>query len=397
MSKRMISLLQVASLFPGVAVLRLPLEGSVAAGIQPFHLALLMASLFALGNPTFRVRLKTLLMVLSLLSIAIFGILLSPGELPNQLVGTTGLSPWGQLLYWVTAMATFLLFQGYAHYSKNAVSKDWYPFILGGLLVSLIGFYQIIAYHLNLPYPANWFNNNPSFLQRYADTIWGIKRLTASFPEASMYGLYATGALFISLTFRGKWWTIVRLAILVSAILTFSTTAFLGLALFIAWVVIVVSQKPKHWTNKVTFLFFALLFAFTLFWLMYKILLDKVSSESGIERYLSFISGIALWLQSPWIGWGLGSGRTTDGLSNLLLNFGLIGGALLVLLIAQGVFPITPRSDLVHLQGGLLALFLLHLISNPDWTFPYIWMLLGYITGKSKLSFRGNTKLKAQP
>jgi len=383
--RKLFAILQISSLFPAIAVLLLP-QGDKVVGVQPFHLVLALALPFMLIGATLRVRLRTLLWVLIFIFFSILSILFSPGELPMPLVGTTNLSPIGQFFYWLVAMITLLVFQSYALSSKNTVAKDWRPFILGAFVVSLIGFYQIAAYYFGLYYPADWFNNNPSFLQRYGDTIWGIKRLTSTFPEASMYGLCSTGALFISLAFRGKWWGFVRLVILSSSILTLSTTAFLGIAMFFVWLSISYFRRLRYPYQKALFMLSMSAATIPLFFGLYMVLTSKANSESGFERYSSFVSGTALWLQSPLIGWGLGSGRTTDGLSNLLLNFGLIGTLLLLVIILDSFFVKMPTgcTPLKSLKAGLVAIGVLHLASNSDWIFPYFWMLLGYISGKVK-------------
>jgi hypothetical protein len=380
--------LQITSLLPGVAVLVLPL-GDKAVGIQPIHLTLILALPLILigfiqGNLRIRVRALTLVSLFAFFSA--YSALFYREELPMPLVGTVGLSPVGQLLYWLFAMTILLLFQSYALSSRGTVAKDWYPFILGTFFISFIGFYQIAAHYLGWPYPANWFNNNPSFLQRYEDTIWGIKRLTATFPEASMYGLCSTGALFISLAFRGMWWGVVRFVILISAFLTFSTTAFLGIGMFFFWLFVSNFEKAKSPYRKLLFAPAAIASAIPLVFGLYNVLKSKIESESGFERYSSFLSGITLWLQSPLMGWGLGAGRTTDGLSNVLLNFGLVGALLLLLVILRN-FPVNIPSrcaSLRSLWAGVMALGVLHLVSNPDLSFPYFWMLLGYISGKVK-------------
>jgi len=380
--------LQITSLLPGVAVLVLPL-GDKAVGIQPIHLTLILAlPLILIGfiQGNLRIRVRTLMLVSLFAFFSAYSALFYREELPMPLVGTVGLSPVGQLLYWLFAMTILLLFQSYALSSRGTVAKDWYPFILGTFFISLIGFYQIAAHYLGWPYPANWFNNNPSFLQRYEDTIWGIKRLTATFPEASMYGLCSTGALFISLAFRGMWWGVVRFVILISAFLTFSATAFLGIGMFFIWLFVSNFEKAKSPYRKLLFAPAAIASAISLVFGLYNVLKSKIESESGFERYSSFLSGITLWLQSPLMGWGLGAGRTTDGLSNVLLNFGLVG-ALLLLLVILSNFPVNIPSrcaSLRSLWAGVMALGVLHLVSNPDLSFPYFWMLLGYISGNVK-------------
>ncbi len=380
--------LQITSLLPGVAVLVIPL-GDKAVGIQPIHLTLILAlPLILIGfiQGNLRIRVRTLMLVLLFAFFSAYSALFYHEELPMPLVGTVGLSPVGQLLYWLFAITILLLFQSYALSSRGPVAKDWYPFILGTFFISLIGFYQIAAHYLGWPYPANWFNNNPSFLQRYEDTIGGIKRLTATFPEASMYGLCSTGALFISLAFRGMWWGVVRFVILISAFLTFSATALLGIGMFFIWLFVSNFEKAKSPYQKLLFAPAAIASAIPLVFGLYNVLKSKIDSESGFERYSSFLSGITLWLQSPLMGWGLGAGRTTDGLSNVLLNFGLVG-ALLLLLVILSNFPVNIPSrctSLRSLWAGVMALGVLHLVSNPDLSFPYFWMLLGYISGKVK-------------
>jgi hypothetical protein len=114
----------------------------------------------------------------------------------------------------------------------------------------------------------------------------------------------------------------------------------------------------------------------------------KAGDGSGQTRYNLFIEGIKVFLQSPILGVGYGSHRTTSMLSSLLSNIGLVGTILFLLInyqIIKNIIKIIKRTD--QFEVFILAYSLLltlgtslitYLIgkSMVAITFGWYWMLL---------------------
>jgi hypothetical protein len=105
--------------------------------------------------------------------------------------------------------------------------------------------------------------------------------------------------------------------------------------------------------------------------------IGKIETYSGQARMEMLLTGLRAWIESPVFGWGLGAVRTTDGLSTLLVSFGLLGAVPFGWFFIRTLFLSKDYNLAKGLQIGLFAGLIVHLVAVPDWTFPFIWVVAG--------------------
>lgn len=100
---------------------------------------------------------------------------------------------------------------------------------------------------------------------------------------------------------------------------------------------------------------------------------------SGIERFVSFSDHFTGWYNSNFInllfGYGFGYVRSTDGLTTLLFNVGLIGVLIYITFFTLPYFLIKQKTDYIKgLYISNLSLLIVILISVPEFYYPHIWL-----------------------
>jgi hypothetical protein len=291
----------------------------------------------------------------------------------------------GQMLFWISAVAFLIVSNLYTLQARNlrVIRSDWLWFVAGAGAMLFIGFYEYVSPLLNIPFPYQVVYSNPTFNHNWGSTIAGFNRFTSTFPEPSMFGLYGTIALGVFLGMRNRLFVTIILGAL---ILSFSTSSFIGiLTLFFAFIIF-----EKYYGRSVV----CNIYIITAFFVIASLLLfsgfieplwettvGKVNSYSFQRRSTMLYNGLLAWTRQPLFGWGIGSVRTFDGLTLLLLNFGIIG-SLWIFLFFSRTLKISSKVKLargfrIALAGGIIV----HTISNPDWTFPFIWVIIGTIWG----------------
>lgn len=298
----------------------------------------------------------------------------------------TPISEVGQLLYWTAGVGFFVASYAYGREvtTKNTIREDIKWLLLGAYVVTSVGVYQFISAISLLPFPGQIVYNNPSFA---LNAVWAMEsgivpRISSTFAEPSMFTIYSTALLAIA--FEARWFKLVW-GLLGTTIAAVSTTGFTGLALVFAYTI----YRTKRKLYVLGLLPAAVLIVFLYFdfgWyleILETFTVGKLSTGSGQTRLQGLLGGLEAWWQYPIVGWGLGAGRTTDGLSYLLLNLGVLGATVLVWMLVIAFFRQNPFEG-AHTRGLRVALFIfciLHILSVPDWYFPYIWVTSGYLAG----------------
>jgi hypothetical protein len=173
------------------------------------------------------------------------------------------------------------------------------------------------------------------------------------------------------------------------ALMTLSTTAYLGLALasFISFV-LVSKNKLK---NIAIFAFIALLMVFLIITIdefrsyLVNNHLNKISGESGsgYVRILNLQHSYDLFLTNPIFGIGYGSHRSTTLILSLLVNIGLVGTMIyLYILFKISLFDINKLITNPISTGLAVAIIVWTLLSMVSQTgvsllFPWIWVAIG--------------------
>jgi len=171
----------------------------------------------------------------------------------------------------------------------------------------------------------------------------------------------------------------------VTLLLTTSTTAFFGIALYFLFRLIRFGP-----TDRLTLLAIAIACAVAFLIISgneflsdaYKnIIAEKLESHSGIERYSSFEAGIRFFAGAPLLnqlfGLGFGYVRSTDMLSTLLINTGVIGFCVTAFIFFKPVFSLARGYYQDGLRAGLIVVFATMMTSVPEFSYLSLWLFLG--------------------
>ena len=287
----------------------------------------------------------------------------------------------GQLLYWVSAVGYLTVANVYTSYVKDfeTVYRDWVWFAAGAAAALLVGAYEIISYYSMVPFPYEIVYSNPTFKIYWGSKIAGIKRFTSSFPEPSMFALYGSVALGVIYGLRRRLLLVVFTGGMLLALSTSAVIGLVGVAVGILYLAPIMNHRQIPGICGASFVLAGttVVVSETLQKALYTTTIGKVHTHSGRARLETLLTGLRAWIESPILGWGLGAARTTDGLSMLLITFGVVGA------VPLGWFFFRTMSLPVNyrlargLRAGLFAGLIVHLASGPDWTFPFIWVVAG--------------------
>jgi hypothetical protein len=247
------------------------------------------------------------------------------------------------------------------------------------------------------------FIRNGNYIILSQVSLGGFKRVCGTFTEASFYATY-TLSLFASMLalYRagiGKKTTlIVAIALFVLLLLSVSTTAFVGLALYFIWLafisVIDVFRKEKIFDSSSSLLLVGFIISIIALGLLVvgdgitlidKLVLQKAESASGIERAMWNRVAWESFLHSYGLGIGLGSTRASSFILVLLSNAGVLGASLYFMFAikatkipAKDACPPLTRAAIIACREGLVGYFIGAFLSSTVFDlglWPY--MLLG--------------------
>jgi O-antigen ligase len=299
--------------------------------------------------------------------------------------------------------------------------------IVLGVIVSLSGItYQILRLknlgYLNLKFYSILGANALNFDQKI---IFGkIPKMYTFVGEpgwTALFLLYALGLAFTPL-FLGKNDSNVKgrntfflIIITMALLLTTSTTAYLGLLIYLASLgfVLLLKLKPARYTDYILknialgsifvialYIIFNSIFRFSLYDFFLKTQVAKLMLEygSGPTRFHYITESLRIFSQYPILGVGIGSNRSTAMLPSLLSNIGLIGTLpflLFHLYIFRNVFNLYLKSNdenmllSASLFTTFLTLFMLMSIARSisSLYFIHYWVLLAMM---SRISRKGN-------
>ncbi|MFA9517438.1 hypothetical protein ACERIT_09520 [Halopenitus sp. H-Gu1] len=367
--------------FPSVALLAVD---SVGFGLQIVHVSLVIASV-ALTIAFVREKQILLTRTVGLFSFLLFCVILASYGWVHITPPFPYFSPPfpsvpGQLLYWTSAIGYLLVANVYTSYVTDfeTLYRDWIWFAAGAAITIIVGSYEIIAYYSAIPFPYEIVYSNPTFALNWNTRIAGIKRFTSSFPEPSMLALYGSVALGAIYGLRRRSLLLIFTAGMILALSTSAVIGLIGLTIGVLYLTEVNYQRVvKLGGVSVILTGIAVAVSSTLRQALYTTTVGKINTHSGDVRSEMLLTGLRAWLESPIFGWGLGAARTTDGLSTLLLSFGVLGTVPLGWFFLRTLFLPRDYRLAKGLRIGLFAGLIVHLVAVPDWMFPFIWVVAG--------------------
>lgn len=299
-----------------------------------------------------------------------------------------------QGLYLMVAM--IFLFVIYRYFQESFVKLAFY----GILLLAAYGLYEFVYYAYFLENGDFLTNRNfgeldtaaagagegdfatGSLLQQSNIFGPGYMRLKSLVGEPSMYALTVTP--FAVYAYARRWWLIFAILFL-TLFLSTSSTALIGLAVGIGYV-----QIRKH-EEFVLYIVAFLIVAALLYWTAEpvrdaadRLLFDKLDSASGLERVRSFVDHASVVLDGNPIralfGLGFGTVRSTDMMSNLLANVGIVGFVLYSALILAPCALMRSAPDRLAIAATLLAIYFMEMLTVSEYAYlpPWFMVALGY-------------------
>jgi hypothetical protein len=424
---RLEELLIYMAVFEAAAVLNL--DGGFSFGLSPyFFTACLLATRVGLRWTNGKIRFQRGEFAQNHLLIAAFFVLwcvVSAFLLPILFEGTPVDSPragaeavlylplplrWsfsnaGQAGYMILNFLVLVAFADFCAGRRVQLLMD--AFTYSGLVVLLVGFYQMIANRVGLPFPASFFNSNGTYGQNYNQIIGpGWHRVSATFVEPSAAAGFLSSWLVFEVILsswgpikRTRHWIFVMLGCVV-LLATTSTTGYVTVALVLAFIggrigleVIGRGRIPIRIAMTVASAMLVGVGFFTLghgAGLLDAILWHKAGSASGVARWQTVRHAFTVLQDTYGLGAGLGSNRAFGTLAYIGSNLGIFGLVVFSYMLAHllGKTLSSFRSPSTSLAGRVgtiacAAAFLTNLISTmisgAEISSPRMWVLWGML------------------
>lgn len=286
-----------------------------------------------------------------------------------------------QSLYLFTSVIFFLYLVNYLRLPGH-VERILRLARLGVILFVAYGFLEFAGFLLagrSLDFISNRITGVDSHFGTFQTISLGgvtIERMKSLAGEPSMFAFSVVPFFILAYYLKDR----IRWLYLTAALLSTSTTALLGLALFGA-IEAVAFRRFFKVALGVAVIFLIIVIAFPqAVGGFYDVTLKKLSLQdaSGIDRYdnfsasVSFFLGADVWHQL--FGHGFGYIRSTDGFSTLLVNTGAIGFLVFVFFF---LYPVCRfRYDTPYRRGlasANIVIFVLIMISVPEFYYFHVW------------------------
>lgn len=307
-----------------------------------------------------------------------------------------------QSMYLITCVIFFVFTMQYLN-KKNGIETLLRIAWWGMLLYVGYGFYEFVGFLItgeNVDFISNRIVKidklNASFQILHLGGIT-IQRMDSLAAEPSMfaYCLVPFTILFYYLKNR------IYILLIIALLLSTSTTAVLGIVLFIL-IDSIFFRKSLKLSIGILIVIFVVQISFTdvffEFWNFFfgKVMMTEGTGvQSSLERIFFFKSSFNYFLQSDifhqMFGYGFGYIRSTDTFSTLLVNVGVIGTVVYIVFIIYPFVKIPLNSDYRRgLFMSSIVLLIITLISVTELYFYHIWFLAA-LSWHEYLGIKNNT------
>lgn len=291
-----------------------------------------------------------------------------------------------QSLYLFAGFCCFLIMK---HFYKQRHEKY---FFYGAIFLAIYGLYEFIyflIFHDNGDFLTNRFFDGEVASQFQTMTVSGFsfERLKSLTGEASMYSFTILPFwIFAMHTKRLK----TAILLFVTLLLTASTTALLGMFIYalmnLKGIIGFIIKYKRSTSIIVLFIAVTVSIKYSYFYkLIDSMVIDKLtmSNASGSSRVTYFLNQMGFFVHDmPFLnklfGIGFGTVRSTDFLSTLLVNCGIVGFLLFTLLFLYPVIKLD-ISDLKE-RGLIIAnvvIYITMMVSVPEFAYLSTWFILG--------------------
>ncbi len=288
-----------------------------------------------------------------------------------------------QSIYLMIVVSFFIILILFSkHYSEKYILNI--SFIAIWIFI-LYGWYEFFAYlitHKNPDFISNRItmeSHKASLFQTIKIGSLSIQRIKSLSGEPSMFAFTVLPFFVLGFYLKKRLFAFISgITLLVST----STTALLGLFLFIIFDLVVLKKNVL----KKIFIYLSTMIGI---YLAFKDIIDPIiklaiakvnlEASSGQSRFLFFYNHFNAWLHSDLFhllfGYGWGFARSTDGISTLLFNTGLIGTVLFVGFMIAPYFFVRKTVYVKALFVANLIVCITMLVSVPEFYYPHIWII----------------------
>lgn len=325
--------------------------------------------------------------------------------------------------------------------TKKEVEELVKVFFISSIFAVIWGLLQFITFYLGIPYPAFLFNNNPYAAQCYDQIENNIKRITSIALEPSMFATNLMAFMpFVIGTFlkmnsnfkdkKYKWIFVLSIFTTACAILTTSSTTYVGLVavygLFVLYVLFGYKKNGKLDNRKKNFKKMAILTIVSIIFAVgigfaslktgyalktidylksdekvtvskngqqyssafenliktfKKMTIEKLGTGSGQERMKGEEIGLSMYKYSPVFGLGFTSYRTFSLFTNILVNTGVLGifaYIYILYVVIKELIKYRKKDEttsvmfLISIIGTTIAFF----VGVPDLLYTFYWIII---------------------
>lgn len=203
-------------------------------------------------------------------------------------------------------------------------------------------------------------------------------RLKSLVGEPSMYALSVTP--FAVYAYARRWWILFAILAL-SLVLSTSSTAVIGLIVGLAYAE--VRQRQEFILYIAAALVIGVLLYATsdaIHQALNTVLFEKLDTASGNERLAVFTNSVGLVFDGNVIralfGVGFGTIRSTDMLSNLLANIGIIGLLAYSALLLAPCFLLRNAPDRGAIAATLISLYVMEMVTVSEFSYLPPWFMI---------------------
>lgn len=309
--------------------------------------------------------------------------LLSLGDFDDKIFRSSLIT---QSMYLIPVILTFL-------YVKHLYKPSWDKWIIyGGLVFVLYGFYKWLGFLLtgtDIDFLTNrTFGVGDTVLYQYQGvSIAGLnmQRFQSLTGEPSMFAFTILPYFIFAIHRKANIFIIAVMALAI--LLSTSSTAYLGLLIYILYILLN-SKNGKTFFKVLIGLIIISLILYGIFSeyindVMNNVILNKMDSQSGMERSSDFYGNINYFLDLDVMhnlfGIGFGYMRSGDLFTTLLVNTGILG------ILSFAYFYLKDFCLKVHnfIDLGnnsiLLVLFIISMIAVSEFSYLSFWLFVAII------------------
>lgn len=310
-------------------------------------------------------------------------ILINPGEYDNKVFRTSLIT---QSIYLIPVILTFL-------YVKHLYKPSWDKWIIyGGLVFVLYGFYKWLGFLLtgtDIDFLTNrTFGDSDAVQYQYQGMVVAgmlLQRFQSLAGEPSMFAFTILPYFIFAIHRKANIFIIAFMCL--SILLSTSTTAYLGLSVYIIYILIN-SKKGKIFFKVLIGLIIISLILYGFFSeyineVVNNVIFNKMDSQSGMARSSDFGENINYFLDldvmHSLFGIGFGYMRSGDLFTTLLVNTGILGIlSFAYFYLKDFKLKVCNFIDLGN-NSILLVLFIISMVAVSEFSYLSFWLFVAII------------------